>query len=253
MSTASRTSLINVRIFDGQKICEPSTIIIDGASIGNDATGARVVDCNGAVLLPGLIDAHVHVHGVENLEQMRKFGVTTALDMTTWPPALVDSLRGKEGLTDIRSAGIAATSQGSQHSHLPGRPDAMLVSNPVEAAHFVADRVAEGSDYIKIMADIPGPDQQTINALVVAAHQHKKLAVAHAASCAAFNMALEGQVDLITHVPMEKTLDQAAVACMVEEGRIAIPTLTMMEAITQKREVPGLDYAHSRASVTAMY
>jgi imidazolonepropionase-like amidohydrolase len=107
--------------------------------------------------------------------------------------------------------------------------------------------------YIKIIADVPDPNQQTINALVVAAHQHKKLAIAHAASSVAFSMALEGQVDMITHVPLDKTLDQATVARMVKEGRIAIPTLTMMEAITEKLKVPDMDYAHAHASVTAMY
>ena len=82
---------------------------------------------------------------------------------------------------------------------MPGRPDAMLVSNPVEAVRFVADRVAEGSDYIKIIADVPGPDQATINALVAAAHEHKKLTIAHAASTVAYDMAQEAQVDMITH------------------------------------------------------
>ena len=63
------------------------------------------------------------------------------------------------------------------------------MSNPVEAARFVADRVAERSDYIKIVADVPGLDQQTINALGAAAHVHEKPTIAHAASSVAFSMA----------------------------------------------------------------
>ena len=125
MSTVPRIALINVRLFDGQKICEPNTIIIDGGLIGSNATGARTVDCHGAVLLPGLIDAHIHLQGAVNLEQLRHFGITTALGMGTWPPALVDSLRAKEGFPDIHSTGTSATSPGSRHSHIPGRPGAM--------------------------------------------------------------------------------------------------------------------------------
>jgi imidazolonepropionase-like amidohydrolase len=41
----------------------------------------RLFDGQGRVLLPGLIDAHVHVQGEENLVQLASHGITTALDM----------------------------------------------------------------------------------------------------------------------------------------------------------------------------
>jgi imidazolonepropionase-like amidohydrolase len=41
----------------------------------------RLFDGQGRVLLPGLIDAHVHVQGEENLVQLVSHGITTALDM----------------------------------------------------------------------------------------------------------------------------------------------------------------------------
>ena len=78
-----KTALANVRVFDGRRLREPATVVIDGDSIGKDPAGARVIDCDGAVLLPGLIDAHVHLYGREDLEQLSGFGVTTALDMGT--------------------------------------------------------------------------------------------------------------------------------------------------------------------------
>ena len=83
-------------------------MVIEGGRIGSDPAGARVVDGEGGVLLPGLIDAHVHLHGRHTLEQLAGFGVTTALDMACAPPELVNSLRGAHGLTDIRSAGTPA-------------------------------------------------------------------------------------------------------------------------------------------------
>lgn len=248
----AKTALVNVRVFDGQRLREPGTVIIDQGLIGTDPQGADVIDGASAVLLPGLIDAHVHLHGVENLEQLASFGVTTALDMSTWPPALVDSLRGRSGLTDIRSAGLSATSPGSRHSQMPGRPEGELVAGPAEAERFVAARVAEGSDYIKVIADIPGPDQATLNALVDAAHRHGKLTVAHAVSVAAFGMAQEAKVDIVTHVPRDKALDAGAVARMLNEHRVAVPTLTMMEGVAKAISGAG-DYANARDSVIALY
>lgn len=253
MSEQAKTVLTNVRVFDGHRLREPGTVVIDGGVIGTNAAGARVLDAGGAVLLPGLIDAHVHLRAVEHLEQLCGFGVTTALDMAAWPPALVDSLRGVHGLTDMRSSGTPATTSGSTHSRIPGFPTAGFVDEPGQAAKFVHDRVAEGSDYIKIIVDIPGPDQVTLDALVTAARQHGKHTIAHAASYAAVRMALRAQVDMITHAPLDTALDQTTAARMATQGSVAIPTLAMMEGVVQQAGKPDSDYSAARASVTALH
>ena len=255
MAQATKVALTNVRVFDGTKVCDPSTVVIDGAFIGNDATGAREVDMHAHILLPGYIDAHVHLDGPENLAQMCRAGITTALDMGTWPLSLLTSLRHKAGVTDIRSSGIPATSPGSVHSHIPGRPVEMLVSNSTEATQFVADRVAEGSDYIKIVADVPGPDQSTLNALVAAAHDHSKIAIAHAVKHEAAIMAQEAKVDMLTHVPLDKPLGDAEISAMISTSCIVVPTLIMMKGTAKNLagKRPGLDYANAHATVGALY
>jgi len=253
MTTSNKIALTNVRVFDGACMREPSTVVIEGNVIKYDATGATEVDGQGAFLLPGLIDAHIHLNGVKSLEQLLKHGVTTGLDMASWPPAKVDALRGLKGHTDIRSAGIPVTAPGTTHSRIPGFAKEALLSSADQAPKYVADRVAEGSDYIKVIADIPGPDQATLNAVVVAAHEHNKLVIAHASAFAPFHMAQEAGVDIVTHVPLDKPLDSAAVARMTAENRVVVPTLTMMEGIINRLHPKGRDYAHGRTSVAAMY
>ena len=111
-ATSTKTALINVRIFDGYNFGSPSTIIIDGDVIGTSAVGASVIDGQGGYLIPGFINAHVHVDSAGTLAKLRSYGITTALDMMAFPPALVHSLRllgGKSGLADYRSAGLAAS------------------------------------------------------------------------------------------------------------------------------------------------
>jgi N-acetylglucosamine-6-phosphate deacetylase len=77
---AGKTALTNVRVFDGQSLRPPGTVVIDGDRIGTGPAGAQIVDGAGGVLLPGLIDAHVHVRDRDTLDRLCGFGVTTVLD-----------------------------------------------------------------------------------------------------------------------------------------------------------------------------
>ena len=232
-----KIALTNVRVFDGQQLSNSTTVVIDGGLIGETAEGAHVVDGQRGVLLPGLIDAHVHLQNEHDLRQMSEFGVTTALDMATWPPAKLNALRGRVGMTDIRSPGLPATSPGSIHSLILPFAQDDLVSSPSDAARFIANRVSEGVDYIKVIADVPGPDQTTLNALVAAAHEHKKLVIAHASYFSPFSTAQDAGVDVVTHAPRDKPLDSEAVARMATGNRVAVPTLAMMEAVMKP---PGM-------------
>ena len=252
-----RTAVTNVRVFDGRRLLPPGTVVFAQGRITADAATdqAQIIDGHGGVLLPGLIDAHVHLHGRENLEQLAGFGVTTALDMASAPPQFVDALRGIAGLTDIRSAGTPAIAPGSGHSHIPVLGQRGLVHGAHEAAAFVADRLAEGSDYIKIIVGSLGPDhdQATLDALVAAAHGHGKLVVAHASNIDAVQKSVRAGVDVLTHVPMDRPVDAATAGRMAAEGRIVVPTLSMMEGIIEQSAPPGARYDAARASVTALY
>jgi imidazolonepropionase-like amidohydrolase len=258
MTARAEPSIVicNVRVFDGTGISDSTCVRIDGGEISAigrdlDAAGARVVDGAGGTLLPGFIDAHVHLHGADNLEQLTRAGITTALDMACWPPVLVAELRNRRGVTDIRSAGIPATAPGSTHSKMPGRPDAALLAGPSEAEDFVRDRLAEGSDYIKVIADVPGPDQATLDAIVAASHRQGKLVVAHAARLVPYQMALAAKVDVITHVPLDAVVDDVSIAGLVQSRGVAVPTLTMMDAVARKFFGRGADGAPDDESTRA--
>jgi adenine deaminase len=118
----SKVAITNVRVFDGYQILEPTTVIIDGPVIGGDDSGAEIIDSQDSILLPGLIDCHIHPQGSHNLQELAQFGVTTGLDMATWPASLLKSLRNSKGVTDIRSPGPIACAPGDDaqpHGNLP--------------------------------------------------------------------------------------------------------------------------------------
>jgi imidazolonepropionase-like amidohydrolase len=252
---SQKIALTNVRVFDGRELRGPTTVVIEGGFAASDSAGARITDAGGAILLPGLIDAHVHLLNEEHLQQLAAFGVTTALDMGAWPPSMVDSLRNRIGMADIRSASIPATTAGSAHSHLPGYPAGELVDGPGGAARFVADRIAEGADYIKLIADIPGLDQETLDAIVAVSHRRGKPTVAHAISTLALDMALHAGADMVTHVPLDCGLTESTVARLRAQRCVSIPTLTMMKGITDRvgAAAAGPHYEAARGSVAELH
>src|SRR3712207_1641344 len=69
------------RVFDGTNVLEHQTVLVDDGhivAIGPAASvavppGAPVVDGRGKTLLPGLIDAHVHVNSDDEPQQALDF------------------------------------------------------------------------------------------------------------------------------------------------------------------------------------
>ncbi|MFJ4438989.1 amidohydrolase family protein [Streptomyces sp. NPDC088923] len=246
-----KIALTNVRVFDGTSLTSPRTVVIENGRIGLTALGARKIDGGGATLLPGLIDAHIHLQDISTLQRLASYGVTTALDMATFPPALVDSLRRRPGLTDIRSAGTPAVAPGSPQSQIPTFPADAVLSGPEQATAFVRARISEGSDYIKIIIDVPGLSPETIKAVTVAAHVRGKRVMAHATTAASADVALAAGVDMIHHVPIDTALTASAATRYTTTGTVSVPTLTMMEGFGGLG-IPGMDYAAAEGSVVAL-
>jgi imidazolonepropionase-like amidohydrolase len=256
----------DVRVFDGDRVLDGlHDVVIDGGTIAaiepagaaqQDAKqDARIAGGPGAMLLPGLIDAHVHLRGTGDLEELARWGVTTALDMGSWPASLIEQLR-RAGSTDVRSTGAGAVGPGSLQARIPGRPADSIVLDPQGGRRFVATRVAEGMEYIKVIVEAPGRgglDLPTLRAIVEAAHDAGRLVVAHASHTGAVATAQAAGADVLTHAPLDAALDQAAVTDAAGSHRTSVPTLVMMEGVAANAPVPGLDYRHARDSVAALH
>lgn len=243
------SALRGVRVYRDGRFGDPEDVVIDGSVIGTDATGALDVEAGG-YLIPGLIDCHVHVLGVDTLETFADNGVTTVLDMAN-PISLTTPLRGLPGVADLRAVGVAATHPQSMHAQRMQAGPIVLVADPEQADAWVAARVDEGADYIKVVIDLPGFDQETVDALVAAAHTHGKKVVAHASRSDAVTMAQRAGVDVLTHAPLDRAIDEAQAVELVAAGAIIVPTLVMMRGMADA--IPVLFYEPAQASVGALH
>jgi dihydroorotase-like cyclic amidohydrolase len=199
----------NVRVFDGERVIPNTSVLVANGKISRVAPtitapiGATVVDGAGKTLLPGLIDSHTHTWGTA-LRDAAVFGVTTVLDMFTEAKAAadrraLDATPAGSQVADFRSAGVLATApkgHGTEYGLV-----IPTLSTPGEAQAFVDARLAEGSDYIKIVYDdghsygftIPTLDKATLKALVDATHARRRMAVVHIGDQAAARDAIEAR------------------------------------------------------------
>ncbi|MFK0173671.1 amidohydrolase family protein [Streptomyces sp. NPDC090306] len=253
---ATVTVFDGVRVFTGDGLTEPRRVYAEGERIVADGAPDAVVDGAGKVLLPGLIDSHMHTLGRDDLANLAQWGVTTGLDMAAWPLPFVTEMRGQAGVAQILSATTPAVGPGGNHAKMPGFPADGIVTSPKEAHAFVERRVADGADYIKIVTEAAPPegmDQATVNAIVEAAHERDLLVVAHSITTGAFRVAVEAGVDISTHAPLDAVLDDETVARMREAGMVSSPTLTMMKGIAGARAGAGLKYEYARDTVTKFH
>jgi imidazolonepropionase-like amidohydrolase len=236
-----------VHIFDGTRILLEDTVIVqDGVivAVGSGITPpaeAQTIDSGGKTLLPGLIDAHTHVFG-QALKDALFLGVTTELDMFT-DYHFVEEVKRHEAAgqamdqADLRSAGTAVTApdgHGTEYSiPIP------TITAPQQAQEFVDARIAEGSDYIKIIYDdgkaygrtIPTISKATMAAVVEATHRRGKKAIAHIHRFQDARDAIEVGVDGLAHLFLDELPDELFGRFVAEHHAFVIPTLTVLQSL----------------------
>ena len=242
----------NVDVFDGSHLIRSTTVLVcDGMvrAIGEDIpipSFAEVIDGKGKTLLPGLIDAHVHLgvsQGEQFLHDALNFGITTELEM--WGSDASLALRNKitaDGIkdaADLRTAGTGITVPRGHPTQMGGPPFPTLgPSDDVQA--FVDARIAEGGDYIKIIYEhaFPTLTKQQLEDVVAAAHRRNRLVVVHVTTQRDARDAIAAGVDGLAHIFADSMPEPGFAKFAAEHHVFVIPTLSVVEALTETSSKP---------------
>lgn len=203
------------------------------------------IDGDNRSLLPGLIDAHVHTYN-DALELAPQYGVTTVLDMFMSAQLMKQLQAGRnetpnQQRADLYSAGTLVTAP-KGHGTEYGMP-IPTIETPEQADAFVAARITEGSDFIKIVYEskkaprkfFPSIDEATLIAVIKAAHQQGKLAVVHISDQQSALEAVRAGADGLVHGFIESRVQQKLLDLMKANKVFIIPTLAVHEAMTVRQ------------------
>ena len=251
-------TITNARVFDGSQVIPGATVVVldgrihaVGANVAVPA-GLPVIDGTGSTLMPGIIDGHAHARSRQELERAIQFGVTTEMDMWTLPEFAASVRREQERTgapyrADHFSAISPATvPEGYPYNFTPDIVETPTLSSPGEADEFIAGRIAEGADFIKIFIEdgaplfgfeVPALSRATVKALTREAHRNGLRAVAHVTERGHAENAIKDGVDGLVHIFVDELADPQLVRQAVKRGIFVVPTLAVEESfITHEGE-----------------
>ena len=255
---ANTFAIRDVRVFDGARVLWRANVIVRGGSIAAVGAGIRipsgikVIDGSGKTVLPGLIDAHTHSWGDAQRDALR-FGVTTELDMLGDWNRIPGLRTQRESLArtdqaDLWTAGAAVTAPGGHGTQYGMKVPTLDVDD--DTAAFVRARVAEGSDYIKLIVEdmsvyggtrrLPTLDPAQVSAAITAAHGAQRMALVHASSQATARHAVQAKADGLVHIFQDVVADEAFVAAAGLGDVFVVPTLSVVAMIAGSDEGSGL-------------
>jgi len=276
MATAKMrtTAIVGATLIDGTGATPTpdAAVVVEGGRIAGVGArsevripeGAQVIDASGRFLLPGLIDAHVHVTApdfvpiapkgdrtayataiaIRNLRSALQAGVTTVRDVCG--PRINLALRsaqrrGQLIAPRIYTAGMGISMTGGHGAGFPGASHE--VDGPDAVRHAVRIEHKAGADLIKLLSshrtDRPEFSDAEIAAGVDEAHRLGLPVAIHAANEVSTETAARAGVDVIEHGSF---LGEETVERMAAQGIVLVPTLwvkhDLAERLAAYRETP---------------
>lgn len=259
----TQTTYVNGHVFTGlQDDFEETTFTVDsetGRLVTAADEGAVTVNLAGKYVVPGLVNAHVHVVldpynrepvnvnpavdtavAFENLRLALAGGVTYVRDMgsTFYVDLALSDLerKGRFLLPGIVGSGPSLSMTGGHGSGL-----GLEVDGPDEVRKAARDNLKHGAKNVKLMAtggvsfagEQPTDVQLTeeeLTAAVIEAHHKGVTAAAHAQGTEGIKNAVRAGVDSVEHAIY---MDEEAADMMLERGTTIVATLVAPWAINQ--------------------
>jgi imidazolonepropionase-like amidohydrolase len=244
---AGSTAIVGARLIDGAGTAptDDAVVVVEGDRIraaGPRARvqvprGAAVVEANGRVLMPGLVDVHCHIN--QPPEDMKRYwiaqlrwGVTTMRSAGNDKPETVPlfrQTRGAQGGGFLAPRAYTAGQGFNVSGPYPGAPT-FKPTSPDEARENVRSLKAQQVDFIKIWMTNPKFPPEVIAAIVDESRRQGIPIVSHVTDVASLHQLADLGVTDFLHNPLDQPVTPELVAYAKSKKLTFAPTLANVES-----------------------
>ena len=271
-------AIVGARLVDGTGSTprdDVTVVVRDGriTSVGHDPapSGVEVLELGGATLMPGLVDAHVHLSSLPGVpEGLRAYGlveasrallangITTVRDLGAYGDCLfvlreaIESGLCRGPRLVLCGQVISATCPGA--TSFPGMYREASGADAFRQA--VREQVSTGADVVKVMATgaltVPSEDvrpsqltSEEMEALVDESHRLGYRVAAHAEGGPGIQVSVAAGADTIEHGE-EGHLVPGVLATMAARGIVLVPTLAVFDYVVSSDAFPAATRERAR-------
>lgn len=240
--------LKNARLLDAEHNHAPLDILIDGetiAAVGTDLGAAdRVLDLTGYTILPGFVDAHVHVAvddrafkedavrawAQNGVTTVRELGMLSTLSQQDYAKWLRENNQKPDTAHVVATGKYIDVAGGYGAGPMPNHPVGNLITTPQEAAAAVSLAHDLGYPGIKIgihdgsMDTTPHLTPEMAKAICDRAHELGMWVAAHIGNCKGARFMLDAGVDELAHTPADP-MPEDMLREMAEKGIVMDTTV----------------------------
>jgi len=247
-----KTVLKNTWILDDRYSYELLDVLVEDDRIlcvGKDLQAERTIDLSGYTLLPGFIDAHIHIaveaEGLSDeamrawarngVTTVRELGMLNALSAESFMDFL-DARQSPEYARVIRAGKYIDVDGGYGCGPNPAVKVGIVIETPEQAADAVTYQHGLGSDCIKIgIMDTAGPPgavqgqrprltPNMVQAICERAHEHGMWVTAHLKTTETLKWLIPCGLDEAAHTPIDP-LDEETIRAAAKKGVMFITTI----------------------------
>jgi len=237
----------NAPIPDAALIIQGDRILAaDAADAVEIPTNAKIIDVQGATILPGFINAHVHyAYDEQKLAAWAQDGVTTVRDLGAgmmgeqWFTRR-DELNRSTQQARLVSVGTFITVPGG-YPIVPWGAAGITITSPEDATQKTEELLQKGADLIKLSLErgqvfnqaIPVPSPEEAAAVTTAAHKYGTLVSTHITAVQDIEPALNAGVDDLAHMVVTGDIPDDLLAKIIKAGTYWTPTLELWYGVQQ--------------------
>lgn len=255
--------LKNARLLDAEYDHAPLDILVDSETItavGPDLGPAdQVLDLSGYTLLPGFVDAHVHVAvddrafkadavqawAYNGVTTVRELGMLSTLSQADYAQWLQENNRTPDTALVVATGKYIDVAGGYGAGPMPNHPVGNPIASPEEAAAAVRLAHELGFPGIKIgihdgsMDTTPHLTPEMARAVCDTAHENGMWVAAHIGNCRGARFMLDAGVDELAHTPSDP-MPEEMIREMAENGIVMDTTVGDPDKSMEPPPMPDL-------------